>query len=69
MNADIGNGRVDVDVEMTDILLDVLSRAAEAHGVYEAKLLGGLHDPDWPQWYAEHMAQTLHDTGYRLIGP
>jgi hypothetical protein len=26
----------------------------------------GVPDPDWPQWYAEHMARTLTEDGYRL---
>ena len=27
----------------------------------------GQPDPDWLQWYAEHMARTLTEDGYRLI--
>jgi hypothetical protein len=49
----------------TEILLDLLKRAANAHGVHE--LEQGKPDPDWPQWYAEHMTRTLRETGYRLI--
>jgi catechol 2,3-dioxygenase-like lactoylglutathione lyase family enzyme len=33
-----------------------LRDAALAHGGYEEKL--GHHDPDWPSWYAAHMART-----------
>ncbi|MDO3700107.1 hypothetical protein Q3W71_00240 [Micromonospora sp. C28SCA-DRY-2] len=51
----------------TEVLLDALKRAAEAHGVHEQKL--GRSDPDWPQWYAEHMTRTLTEDGYRLTGP
>jgi hypothetical protein len=53
----------------TDVLLDALKRAAEAHGVHEAEVLGGVYDAEWPQWYAEHMARTLREAGYRLVGP
>lgn len=53
----------------TEIILDVLGRAAIAHGVHEAEDLGGAHDEAWPQWYAEHMAATLAAEGYRIVGP
>ena len=48
----------------TEILLDLLKRAAQAHGVYEKEL--GKPDPDWPPWYAEHMTRTLRQAGYRI---
>jgi len=48
----------------TEILLDLLKRAAQAHGLHEKEL--GRPDPDWPQWYAEHMARTLREAGYRI---
>jgi hypothetical protein len=51
----------------TDVLLDALKRAAAAHGVHEETL--GRPDPDWPQWYAEHMTRTLGEDGYRLSRP
>ncbi|MET8308444.1 hypothetical protein [Micromonospora sp. NPDC005173] len=51
----------------TEVLLDALKRAAEAHGEYEKEL--GRTDPDWPQWYAQHMTRTLTEDGYRLNGP
>jgi catechol 2,3-dioxygenase-like lactoylglutathione lyase family enzyme len=53
--------------EVTGILLEALKSAAAAHGVHEKEL--GRPDPDWPQWYAEHMARTLGDAGYQLTGP
>ncbi|MCU1285438.1 MAG: glyoxalase/bleomycin resistance protein/dioxygenase [Acidobacteriales bacterium] len=40
-----------------DILLEALKSAAAAHGIHEKEL--GKADPDWPKWYAEHMARTL----------
>jgi catechol 2,3-dioxygenase-like lactoylglutathione lyase family enzyme len=58
---------LNVNGKVTDILLDALKSAAAAHGVHEKEL--GRPDPDWPQWYAEHMTRTLGDAGYRLIGP
>ena len=53
--------------KVTDILLQTLKSAAAAHGVHEKEL--GKPDPDWPQWYAEHMTRTLSDAGYKLTGP
>lgn len=35
-------------------LADALRRAAAAHGEHEAK--AGAADPDWPEWYARHLA-------------
>ncbi len=54
-------------VDTTAILLDLLKQAAAAHGVHEAEVLGGVHDVEWPQWYAQHMARTLAEAGYRLV--
>jgi catechol 2,3-dioxygenase-like lactoylglutathione lyase family enzyme len=50
--------------ETRDILLSALKTAAAAHGVHEKEL--GKADPDWPQWYADHMTKTLSADGYRL---
>lgn len=47
-----------------DVILDALTRAAKAHGEHEREL--GRPDPDWPTWYAAHMAGTLSDNGYVL---
>jgi catechol 2,3-dioxygenase-like lactoylglutathione lyase family enzyme len=52
------------DAETTDILLSALKSAATAHGAHEKEL--GRADPDWPQWYAEHMTKRLSGHGYRL---
>jgi hypothetical protein len=52
------------DPSATEILLDLLKRAAKAHGVHELEL--GKPDPEWPQWYAEHMSRTLREGGYRI---
>jgi len=48
----------------TDILLDLLKRAAAAHGLHEKEI--GKPDPEWPQSYAEHMTRTLRESGYRI---
>jgi hypothetical protein len=56
-----------LDGKMTDSLLAALKSAAAADGVHEKEL--GRPDPDWPQWYAGHMARTLGGTGYHLPGP
>jgi hypothetical protein len=52
---------------MIDILLEAHKSAAAAHGVHEMEL--GRPDPDWPQWYAEHMTRTLGGARYHLTGP
>lgn len=57
-------GQTTTEPNTTEILLDLLKRAAQAHGVHEKEL--GKPDPDWPQWYAEHMTRTLRDAGYRI---
>jgi hypothetical protein len=54
-----------MEPNLTDRLTDALQRAAAAHGLREQEL--GQPDPDWLQWYAEHMAHTLTEDGYRLI--
>jgi hypothetical protein len=53
------------DPNTTAIILDLLKRAAAAHGIHEKAL--GHPDPDWPQWYAAHMTLTLRNAGYRLV--
>ena len=53
----------------TEFLVDLLTRTAAAHGVYEAAELDGVYDEQWPEWYAAHMARTLDELGYRLVGP
>ena len=50
--------------DTTQLLLDLLKRTAQAHGVHEKEI--GKPDPDWPQWYAEFMARTLREAGYRI---
>ncbi len=50
-----------------EIILDLLKKAAAAHGEYEADVLGGTYDEDWPQWYSAHMAKALTDAGYRIV--
>jgi len=53
--------------KVTDIILEALKNASAAHGVHEKEL--GKPDPDWPQWYAAHMARALGGAGYHLSGP
>jgi predicted enzyme related to lactoylglutathione lyase len=50
-----------------EVVLDALKRASTAHGAHEEELR--KPDPEWPQWYAEHMTRTLTEDGYRLVGP
>ncbi|MFC0682657.1 hypothetical protein ACFFGH_32915 [Lysobacter korlensis] len=54
-------------VDTVQVVLDVLKQAAAAHGVHEAEVLGGRYDEEWPQWYAEHIASTLADSGYTIV--
>jgi len=53
--------------DTTAIILDLLKRAAAAHGVHEKTDLGGVYDTDWPQWYAAHMTRALAEAGYRIV--
>ena len=49
-----------------EIILDALNKAATAHGIHEAEVLGGVYDEEWPEWYAEHMLATIASAGYTL---
>jgi len=49
------------------VILDLLTGAAAAHGVFEEEKLGGVYDDAWPEWYATHMAEALEALGYRLV--
>ena len=50
-----------------EIILDLLRNAAAAHGEYEADVLGGKYDDEWPQWYSAHMTNALAEAGYRIV--
>lgn len=49
-------GRVEGDTTFASVpdLASALRRAAAAHGEHE-KRTGGVHDVNWPDWYAEYM--------------
>ncbi|WP_285114274.1 hypothetical protein [Leifsonia sp. fls2-241-R2A-40a] len=53
-------------VDTIAVILDHLRQAADAHGIHEKEDLGGVYDEQWPEWYAQHMAETLRAAGYRL---
>ncbi|MCP2032330.1 hypothetical protein L1277_002433 [Okibacterium sp. HSC-33S16] len=55
-----------MDRTTKDILLELLTQAAAAHGIHEAEELGGVFDEEWPDWYADHMVKTLADAGYEI---
>jgi catechol 2,3-dioxygenase-like lactoylglutathione lyase family enzyme len=65
-------GRVDPpagaldEAATTALVLDLLKRAAEAHGVHEKNDLGGVYDEKWPDWYAAHMVKALEAMGLRI---
>ena len=50
----------------TELIRDLLVRAAAAHGGHEAEELGGVYDEEWPAWYADFMARALAEGGYRI---
>lgn len=50
------------------VLKALLIDAATAHGHYEADELGGVHDNEWPSWYAAHMARALRDADREIRG-
>lgn len=50
-----------------DAILELLTGAAAAHGIYEAEELDGIYDEGWPQWYAAHMTVALAAQGYRIV--
>jgi hypothetical protein len=52
----------------TDVLVVALKLAAQAHRTWRITELGGLNDPYWPEWYADHMTRTLSDAGFGLMG-
>ncbi|MDQ0894893.1 hypothetical protein [Agromyces ramosus] len=56
-----------IDTTTNELILDVLVKAATAHGVHEAEELGGVYDEDWPAWYAAHITRSLADGGYRIV--
>ena len=53
----------------TDVILEALNSAAEAHGNFEADVLHGEYDDEWPQWYASHMANWLRAQNFVLAQP
>lgn len=55
------------DTATNELILDVLVKAATAHGVHEAEELGGVYDEAWPAWYAAHITRSLADGGYRIV--
>ena len=54
------------DEQTKELLLDLLSKTAAAHGVYENEQLAGQYDEQWPTWYAQHMTEQLSAAGYAI---
>lgn len=57
-------GETNTETDTTALIVDLLKRAAQAHGEHEKEI--GKPDPDWPEWYAAYMARTLREGGYRI---
>ena len=53
--------------DTVDVLTEALMHAADAHGVYESEELGGQYHSEWHRWYAEHIAMTFSENGYRIV--
>ena len=49
------------DTTTTAVVLEALKSAAEAHGQFEAEVLHGEYDIEWPHWYAEHITAWLRE--------
>lgn len=65
-------GRHTVDARLDDTgrieaISALLTEAEAAHGVYEATVLGGVYDQEWPNWYATYAVE--HGIGELLGGP
>ena len=55
------------EIDTTAVILDLLTKAAAAHGIHEAEDLGGVRDEQWPEWYTAHMVRGLGEAGYRIV--
>ena len=53
--------------EARALILDLLTRASIAHGVYEAEELGGVYDEKWAEWYTDHMMAGLAAGGHAVV--
>jgi hypothetical protein len=56
-----------MDTTTNEVILDLLTEAAAAHGTYETEQLDGVYDEEWPAWYAAHMTSALGARGYRIV--
>lgn len=54
------------DEQRKELLLNLLTQTAAAHGVYESEQLAGQYDEQWPTWYAQHMSEQLAAAGYSI---
>jgi len=57
-------GATTTEPASAELIRDLLEQAAAAHGMHEREI--GRPDPDWPRWYAEHMARALRAGGYEV---
>ena len=51
----------EIDDTTTELVLEALKSAAEAHGKFEAEVLHGEYDVEWPEWYASHITGWLRE--------
>lgn len=67
-------GRVDAPAGALDqaaataTILELLKKAAEAHGIHEKNDLNGVYDTNWPEWYAAHIVKALETMGLKVVG-
>src|SRR5438874_2471677 len=40
---------------LTSEISSLLANTESAHGRYEAEVLKGIRDEDWPKWYADYL--------------
>lgn len=53
-----------METDRIDAIEALLVRAEAAHGEYEATELNGVHDTEWPRWYAAYAVE--HGIGQRF---
>ncbi len=50
-----------MDIPSRDEIVEALQAAAAAHHDYQVNALDGVHDEQWPAWYAAYVLGRLGD--------